>query len=80
VQPAGIDPVSTEHFAFPVASDPVEVMLDGFRGNHYTVTDVQDHKGHLYVTVWAPCNVPGCMDHDPLSTVALTAVRPHVSG
>jgi hypothetical protein len=61
---------------FPLPGDLVEVCLDGWRGHHYAVTEV--HARH--VVVFAPCNVPGCEEHDPYSTVPMTAIRPHVSG
>jgi len=71
----------SQHFEFPVVGDTVEVCADGYRGNHYSVTGVEHHAGRVYVTIWAPCNVPGCdMDHESHSTFPASAVRPYVSG
>jgi hypothetical protein len=68
-----------QHFEFPLVGDIVEVMAEGYRGGHYTVTDVEEQQGRIYVTIFAPCQVPGC-DHDPYSTFPVSACRPHVSG
>lgn len=71
--------MSIDHFAFPVAGDPIEICLDGYRGQPFTVTDVHSHRGQTYVTVFDPCPIPDCTEHDDYSTVSVTAVRPHVS-
>jgi hypothetical protein len=68
-------------FEFPVVGDTVEVMAEGYRGSRYTVTDVEERNGRLYVTIFAPCQIPGCdIDHDPHSTFPVAAIRPFVSG
>lgn len=53
-----------QHFGFPLVGDSVEVMVEGYRGSHYTVTSIEEQSGRIFVTIFAPCQVPGCDEHD----------------
>jgi len=66
-------------FAFPVAGDHIEVMLDGYRGKCFRAVRVYENRGRSYVSFYDPCDDPACQEHD-YSTVPVTAVRPYVSG
>ena len=67
-------------FEFPLVGDPIEVCLEGYRGRCFKAARVYQHEGHTYVTVYDPCAIPGCTEHDDYSAVPASAVRPFVSG
>jgi hypothetical protein len=65
-------------FAFPVVGDPVEVCLDGLRGERFVVRGVFMEHGRAAVVIHTACTLPGCTDNHDLSVWA-DDVRPHLS-
>ncbi len=67
-------------FAFPLPGDPIELCLDGLRGQRFEVRYLHEAPtGRLYVAVHLPCTQPDCtLEHDTLYPAS--AARPWLAG